>query len=158
MIKIVFGFYHTSEQFLYGRLKMENTPQQIKNARNTIRQLLPLIDQAEAKFKSARNWGFIDIFGGGLLVDLIKHSKLNSASYDMNEIARGLELLQSQLNGLVIPTDYRMQLGGFSTFGDFIFDGAIFDVYMQSKIWSSLEQVRQLKDRLQRLDSMLSGM
>lgn len=137
---------------------MENSPQQIANARQTIRQLLPLIDQAESKFKSARNWSFLDIFGGGLLTDLIKHSKLNSASYDMNEIANLLQILQNQLNGLVIPTDYRMRTGGFSTFGDFIFDGAIFDIYMQSKIMSSLEQVRQLKTKLLQLDSMLSGM
>lgn len=137
---------------------MENSPQQIAGARQTIRQLLPLIDQAENKFKSARNWGFLDIFGGGLLTDLIKHSKLNSASYDMNEIANLLQVLQNQLNGLIIPTDYRMRTGGFSTFGDFIFDGAIFDIYMQSKIMSSLEQVRQLKTKLMQLDSMLQGM
>lgn len=137
---------------------MDNTPQQITAARMTIRQVLPLIDQAANKFKSARNWGFLDIFGGGLLVDLIKHSKLNSASYDMNEIARMLQLLQNQLNGLVIPTDYRMQMGGFSTFGDFVFDGAIFDIYMQSKIMSSLEQINQLRTRLQQLDGILAGM
>lgn len=137
---------------------MENSPQQIASARQTISQILPLIDQAEAKFTSARNWGFLDIFGGGLITDLIKHSKLNSASYDMNDIARLLEQLQNQLKGLVIPTDYRMRTGGFSTFGDFVFDGAIFDIYMQSKIMSSLEQVRQLKSKLMQLDSMLCGM
>lgn len=137
---------------------MENSPQQIQAAKNTIRQLLPLIDQAEHKFKSARNWGFIDIFGGGLITDLIKHSHLNSASIIMNDIQHCLQILQQQLNGLVIPTDYRMQLGGVSTFGDFVFDGAIFDIFMQSKIMSSLEQVRDLKNKILRLDSVLNQM
>ncbi|MCR4742137.1 MAG: hypothetical protein K5866_04610 [Treponema sp.] len=135
---------------------MQNSPEQIAGARQTISQLLPLIDQAEAKFKSARNWGFLDIFGGGLISDLIKHSKLNSASYDMNQVADLLQRLQGQLNGLVIPTDYRMQMGGFSTFGDFVFDGAIFDIYMQSKIMSSLEQIRKLRDKLIQINSTLS--
>ena len=137
---------------------MENSPQQIQSAKSTIRQLLPLIEQAERKFKSARNWGFVDIFGGGLISDFIKHSYLNSASIIMNDIQHNLQILQQQLNGLVIPTDYRMQMGGFSTFGDFIFDGAVFDIYMQSKIMSSLEQVRDLKNKILQLDAVLNKM
>ena len=137
---------------------MENSPQQIQSAKSTIRQLLPLIEQAERKFKSARNWGFVDIFGGGLISDFIKHSHLNSASIIMNDIQHNHQILQQQLNGLVIPTDYRMQMGGFSTFGDFIFDGAVFDIYMQSTIMSSLEQVRDLKNKILQLDAVLNKM
>lgn len=131
--------------------------QNINNAKNTIKQLLPLVDQAEQQFKSARNWGFLDIFGGGLLIDLFKHSKLSSASNTMNQIADLLRILQNQLQGLSIPTDYRMQFG-FSSFADFFFDGAIFDIYMQSKIISSLEQIRDLKTKLQILMDMLGRM
>ena len=76
----------------------------------------------------------------------------------MNDIQHNLQILQQQLNGLVIPTDYRMQMGGFSTFGDFIFDGAVFDIYMQSKIMSSLEQVRDLKNKILQLDAVLNKM
>ena len=129
----------------------------VNNAKNTIRILLPLIDEAERKFKSARNWGFLDIFGGGLIVDLFKHGKLNSASSTMNEISYHLNTLQNQLNGLTIPTDYRMQFG-FSSFGDFLFDGAIFDIYMQSKIMSSLDQIRSLRTKLLQLQEMLGRM
>lgn len=136
---------------------MDQTPS-VNAAKNTIRQIIPLLDEAEAKFKSARNWGFLDILGGGLITDLIKHSKLNSASYLMNDIAHLLDLLQSQLQGLTIPTDYRMQTGGFSTFADFVFDGAIFDIYMQSKIMSSLDQVQKLKSKLLQLMDMLGRM
>lgn len=131
--------------------------QNINNAKNTIKQLLPLVDQAEQQFKSARNWGFLDIFGGGLLIDLFKHSKLSSASNTMNQIADLLRILQNQLQGLSIPTDYRMQFG-FSSFADFFFDGAIFDIYMQSKIINSLEQIRDLKTKLQILMDMLGRM
>jgi hypothetical protein len=129
----------------------------ISGAKNTIRQILPLVDEAERKFKSARNWGFLDIFGGGLIVDLFKHGKLNSANNTMNEISYHLQILQNQLDSLTIPTDYRMKFG-FSSFGDFLFDGAIFDIYMQSKIMSSLDQVRKLKNKLVQLHDMLDRM
>lgn len=137
---------------------MENSPQQIAAARQTIRQLQPLLQDAERKFKSARNWGFIDIFGGGLLTDLIKHGKLASASNDMNDVSHLLGYLQGQLGSITIPTDYRMKLGGFSTFGDFMFDGAVFDIYMQSKIMKSLDEIRKLEARLSQLDSILAKM
>jgi hypothetical protein len=129
----------------------------VSSAKNTIRQILPLVDEAERKFKSARNWGFLDIFGGGLIVDLFKHGKLNSANNTMNEISYHLQILQNQLDSLTIPTDYRMKFG-FSSFGDFLFDGAIFDIYMQSKIMSSLDQVRKLKNKLIQLHNMLDRM
>ncbi|MEE1291037.1 MAG: hypothetical protein UHW86_08410 [Spirochaetota bacterium] len=129
----------------------------VSSAKNTIRQILPLVDEAERKFKSARNWGFLDIFGGGLIVDLFKHGKLNSANNTMNEISYHLQILQNQLDSLTIPTDYRMKFG-FSSFGDFLFDGAIFDIYMQSKIMSSLDQVRKLKNKLVQLHDMLDRM
>lgn len=137
---------------------MENSVQDISSAKNTVRQLLPLIDEAENSFKSARNWGFIDIFGGGLITDLIKHSRLNNASNTMNKISYLLQELQNELKSITIPVDYRMQMGGFSTFGDFVFDGAIFDIYMQSKIMQSLEQVRILKGKLEQLHSVLNRM
>jgi hypothetical protein len=129
----------------------------INNAKNTIRQLLPLVEQAEREFTSARNWGFLDIFGGGLLVDLFKHSKLNSAKDTMNQIVNLLKILQAQIENLTMPTDYRMQFG-FSSFADFLFDGAIFDIYMQSKIMSSLDQVRHLKTKLLTLMDMIGRM
>jgi len=131
--------------------------QNINNAKNTIRQLLPLVELAEREFRSARNWGFLDIFGGGLLVDLFKHSKLSSAKDTMNQIANLLSILQSQIKDLTIPVDYRMQFG-FSTFADFLFDGAFFDIYMQTKIMNSLEQIKQLKTKLQTLLDMLGRM
>nr|MCR4626336.1 hypothetical protein [Treponema sp.] len=64
----------------------EMNKSQIANIRNIIAQLLPAVSSAEAKFKSAKNWGILDILGGGFIVDMIKHSKINSAGQDMNRI------------------------------------------------------------------------
>lgn len=130
-------------------LKEINDVQQILN------EIFPLIDQAEQKFTSARNWGFLDILGGGMIVDLIKHSKLGNASNIMNQINYLLRNLQRELKDIVIPTDFSMNTATFSTFADFVFDGILADVYMQSKIISSLDQIRELRRRLQILQNDL---
>jgi hypothetical protein len=141
---------------------MSTELKEINDARDIVRQLLPLVEQAEKKFTSARNWGIVDLLGGGLITDLIKHSQLGSASNTMNQISDLLSDLQRELQDIDIPTDYRMQMGGFATFADFVFDGTLADAWMESKIVSSLDQVRQLRQRLtvlqDRLDTMASRM
>ena len=109
---------------------------------------MPTEDEAENKFRKARNWGFFDILGGGFITDLIKHSNLGAASNIMNQINYLLHDLQRELKEVVIPTDFSMNTASFSTFADFVFDGILADVYMQSKIMTSMEQIRELRSRL----------
>jgi len=137
---------------------MANEIQNVERAKRLTEELIPLVEQAEGQFRSARNWGFLDVLGGGFVIDLIKHSKLNAASNTMQMINYRLNELQSVLGGVQIPVDYRMQVGGFETFADFIFDGALADMWMTGKIMSSLNQVTELKDKLYRLRDTLYRM
>ena len=127
---------------------MTNNLKEINDVQKIIDEILSLIDEAETKFNKARNWGFFDILGGGFITDLIKHSNLGAASDIMNRINYLLHDLQRELKEVVIPTDFSMNTASFSTFADFVFDGILADVYMQSKIMTSMEQVRELRSRL----------
>lgn len=131
---------------------------QIQNALQTVNRLVPLAEDAERHFKSARNWSFLDVLGGGFLTDLVKYHKLNKAGDSMNEINYLMQKLSRELGSLEIPNDYRMQLGGFLTFADFFFDGVFVDAYMTSKIMNSLDEVQKLKERLYILKSKLEQM
>ena len=121
-------------------------------------RLVPLVFDAEKRLSHARNWSFIDVLGGGFFVDIFKYLNIGRAKNSMDEADRLLRELSSILGGMEIPVDYRMQLGGFTTFADFVFDGFIIsDVYMAGKILSSLEQVRELKKRLVALQVQLQS-
>ena len=120
-------------------------------------QLISELDQAERQLSSARNWGFLDVLGGGFIVDLIKHSKLNNAKVSMDRVNYLLQELRRVLGGISMPGDYSMSVGGFATFADFFFDSGIVDVYMTAKIMSSLNEVRNLKNRCYELRSRLSN-
>lgn len=128
---------------------------QVEKALSTVNRLIPLVEEAETHFKSARNWSFLDVLGGGLIVDLIKHSKLSKATDSMNEIDFLMRQLRSELGSIEAPDDYRMNVGGFLTFADFFFDGVFVDAYMASKIMSSLDEVQKLKNKLYALKSRL---
>ena len=134
---------------------------QARNIDNAIRitdELIPLVNEAERQFKGARNWGIIDIFGGGLFTDLIKHMKLGSASSTMNRINYKLGELRGALGNIQATGDYAMHVGGLVTFADIFFDGAFSDIWMESKILSSLSEVRKLKEKVYALREELIRM
>lgn len=121
---------------------------EIAEALGVVDELLPLVDKAERDFKSARGWGVVDILGGGLVTNLIKHARVGSAKDSMYRINDLLRDLRRELSDISVPSGYEMEVGGFSTFADFFFDGILADVYMQSKILSSLNEIRDLRERL----------
>ena len=130
---------------------------QVNQALNLTNQLIAELDQAERQLTSARNWGFLDVLGGGLITDLIKHSKLNNAKSSMDRVNYLLQELRRALGGISMAGDYSMNVSGFETFADFFFDSGIVDVYMTAKIMSSLNEVRNLKNRCYELRSRLSS-
>ena len=134
-----------------------NNELQINQAITLTDQLIAELDQAERQLTSARNWGFLDVLGGGLITDLIKHSKLNNAKSSMDRVNYLLQELRRALGGISMAGDYSMNVGGFETFADFFFDSGIVDVYMTAKIMSSLNEVRNLKNRCYELRSRLSS-
>ena len=130
---------------------------QVNQAISLTNQLITTLDDAERQLSSARNWGFLDVLGGGLITDLIKHSKLNNAKISMDRVNYLMQELRRVLGGISLPGDYSMNVGGIATFADFFFDSGIVDVYMTAKIMSSLSEVRNLKNRCYELRERLSS-
>lgn len=115
--------------------------QEIREAIAAGERALGSLKSAEEKLGSARNWGFVDLFGGGLITDLIKHSKMNDAVSYMEAAKRDLQSFQKELKDVNVPMDLRMEVGGFLSFADFFFDGLVADYLVQSKISDAREQV-----------------
>lgn len=118
--------------------------QEIREAIAAGERALGSLKSAEEKLGSARNWGFVDLFGGGLITDLIKHSKMNDAVSYMEAAKRDLQSFQKELKDVNVPMDLRMEVGGFLSFADFFFDGLVADYLVQSKISDAREQVGEV--------------
>lgn len=96
---------------------------------------------AQNQLRSAGNWGLLDMFGGGLFSNIIKHSKINDATRYMEDAKRDLQTFQRELKDVNIPMNLRMEVGSFLSFADFFFDGFLADYMVQSKISEAKEQV-----------------
>ena len=120
---------------------MKNESTEIREAIAAGEKALNSLYLAQEKLKSARSWGMFYLFGGGLLSDMIKHSKMNDASKYMEEAKRQLQIFQKELKDTKLSVDLRMEVSSFLSFADFFFDGLIADYMVQSKISSAREQV-----------------
>ena len=92
------------------------------------------LKNAREKLNSAKNWGFFDIFGGGMLSTFIKHSKMDESSEYLEDARRKLEIFKRELRDVNVPTDISVSVDGFLKFADFFMDNVIFDLMVQSEI------------------------
>ncbi len=106
------------------------------------------LENARRYLGSAGNWGLLDMFGGGMISGLIKHSKMRDAEYQI-EMAR--DAVQRFSRELQDVSGYSsIHIDGFLTFADFFFDGFLADILVQSKISEAKRQcdegIRQVAD------------
>lgn len=114
---------------------------EINEAIEAGQRALMSLRQAENKLSSARNWGLVDLFGGGFLTDMMKHSKINDASSYVEQAKWDLQKFQSELKDVNLPTEVKIEIGGFLSFADFFFDGVVADYLVQSKIANARQQI-----------------
>ena len=114
---------------------------EIKEAIRAGERALRSLQEAQGKLNSAKNWGFVDMFGGGFITSLFKHGTIQEASQCVERAKSDLNILQRELTDVHILMDFRVEIGQFLTFADFFFDGIIVDYFTQEKINDARTQV-----------------
>lgn len=104
-----------------------------------IRELDPMLEA----LMSARDWGTLDMFGGGLLVTAAKHSKVDEAREHMYRVQHSLYYFNHELADLK-QGDFVIRFDRFTTFADYFFDGLLMDWVVQNGINRSLSNTREL--------------
>lgn len=132
--------------------------QEIREAVTAGERALTSLRAAQEKLNSARNWGLFDLFGGGLITDMIKHSRMNDAAALMEKARADLQIFQRELRDVHVPTELRMEVGDFLTFADFFFDGLVADYLVQSRIADARAQVDEAIMQVGRLLQDLHNM
>jgi hypothetical protein len=107
---------------------------------------------------SAAGWGTWDIFGGGIISDLAKHSYIDDAKIHIEQTQRLLRRFKTELTDIHIDSDIKIETDGFARFADFFFDGLIADWFMQTKIQNSSESVYHVKCQVQDIMDKLTAM
>ena len=113
---------------------MYNEAKEIREAIIAGENVLNSLYEARTKLKKAGDWGLLDIFGGDMLSGLMKHGRINEAKQCIEEANRNLKIFQRELRDVNVNFNLQIEIGGLLSAFDFLFDGFIADVMVQSKI------------------------
>ena len=137
---------------------LESQSRELREATSAGNRALHTTDQVLSSLDSAEGWGTWDLFGGGLISDLAKHSHLDEAQGNSEHLQSQLRRFKTELADVKISANMRVNVDGFLRFADYFFDGLFADWAVLDKIGQSREQVcstqRQIESILARLDGM----
>jgi len=97
-----------------------------------------------SSLNSARGWGAIDILGGGLLITAVKHTRINDAQREIQHAQEMLHRFKRELAD--VEMEHTVNIGGVSTAADFLLDGLLFDLIVQSQINTARDRTIQTKE------------
>ena len=113
---------------------------------------------ARENLNSAKNWGLVDMFGGGFFTTMLKHSKMDQAKQNMEQAKYDLRNFSKELNDVNLACDLHMDTGDFLSFADYFFDGFVVDWMVQDRINTARRQVDEAIRRTEYIINQLQHM
>ena len=113
---------------------------------------------AEENLNSAKNWGLVDMFGGGLFSTMLKHSKMDQARQNMEQAKYDLRNFSRELNDVNLACNLKINTGDFLSFADYFFDGFVVDWMVQDRINNARHQVEEAIRRTEYIINQLQHM
>ena len=105
------------------------------------KRALRSLREAEEQLNSAKNWGLWDMFGGGFISTMVKHSKMDRAKQSMEQAKYDLRNFSRELNDVNIACHLDIETGDFISFADWFFDSLLVDWMVQDRIHQASGQV-----------------
>lgn len=118
---------------------------------------LDSLKRAKDELNSAKNWGIVDLIGGGFISTLCKRSKMDQAQHYMDEAKKDLRLFRKELSEIDQESHLNVQTGDFLTFADYFFDGLVADWLVQDRISQARTQVDDAISRVEGILVQLRG-
>ncbi|MFX0094780.1 MAG: hypothetical protein ACFFBD_23790 [Candidatus Hodarchaeota archaeon] len=126
---------------------------ELQSIEHDLKQVQSLLSQAEKSFLTAKNAlgsakGFATwdtFFGGGAIVDSLKHSKLDNARHAINNAQTCIQRAKNLVDGL---DDIYVHFEAPNFLVDFFFDSFFFDLFGNMKISRTFDRVNGALNKL----------
>lgn len=131
---------------------------EINEAMNAGQNALNAIHEAEKNLSTARGFGIWDMFGGGFISGMLKHSKMDEAQRCVDMANTALQIFQKELKDINMSINYGVQFDGATKAIDIIFDNFLVDALIQSRIKETQQNLSQTKEQVQQAMRRLQQM
>lgn len=140
---------------------LQNQKKEIDEAINAGQAARSVSHKILGDLNSAKDWGTWDLIGGGLITDMMKYDKLNSAQSNVQDLQTALRNFRTELADVKegISADIHLEIGDFLHFADYFFDGLFTDWMVYDRISESKTRAentcRQIETVLEKLHILL---
>ena len=122
---------------------------EIREAVQAGQRALQSLYSAREELNRAKNWGIVDIVGGGLISSLAKRSKMNNAQAYIEQAKADLKKFSDELDDVHDLQRLNIDTDDFLTFADWFFDGFVVDFMVQDRINKARAQVEEAITRVE---------
>ncbi|KAB8139199.1 hypothetical protein F9U64_02080 [Gracilibacillus oryzae] len=129
-----------------GIIKDEQT--EIEEALDAGHKVKRALVAASESLEKAKNWGTVDMFGGGLLSTSLKHSHIDDAKKATHQAQRLLRKFSHELSDIGKSFNANVEISGGLTFADYFLDGLVMDWFVQDKINQSSQEVDSMAQKV----------
>lgn len=136
---------------------LDSQKRELDEAVSAGRLALDTAESVLSSLDSAEGWGTWDLFGGGLISDLAKHSHLDEAQGAIERLQSQLRRFKTELADVTIDADMQVNVDGFLRFADYFFDNLFTDWVVLDHIHQSQEQVQNVRNQIGTILSQLES-
>ena len=129
---------------------------ELREAEEAGRQVLFQLNGALGHLEDAEGWGTWDVFGGGLVSDLMKYSRLDDAQQQLTGVASALRRYRAELSDVARTVEANIKPDDFTQTMDIWFDNIFSDWAVLDRIRQSREQMQELKNRVRDIQNSLT--
>ena len=139
---------------------IENRRKEVKEAISAGERARSIAEETLEGLQSAKNWGMVDLIGGGIMSDVIKYDKLKSVKDRTSALQMALRTFRTELADVSsqIEGPLQVEVGEFLHFADYFFDGIFTDWMVYDKIKVSQERAEQTYSQIQGILEQLRKM
>lgn len=145
---------HMEDRLGYIAAQKREIDEAISVGQGVLRQIMSI----ESSLDSAEGWGTWDLLGGGLISDLVKHSHLDDAQAQINDLQDRLRRYRTELADVTVQANVQAQVDGFLRFADYFFDGLFADWAVLDSIHSSQQQIGSTRCQVEDIQGKLGHM
>ncbi len=130
---------------------------EIAEAVEALRAARSALDEALSKLDSAGGWSTYDtFFGGGLVADMVKHSRIDEATDAFVRVNRALERLSVELTDVGIAALEGVEISDMLAVFDVLFDNILSDWMVRDRISQAQAKAKDLSQLLDDLAGELT--
>ena len=129
-------------------MEQEQNRIEIQEAIDAADRALHSLERARDSLHSAKDWGILDMFGGGFISTWVKHSNMNEAEAALADVQSALQELSKELDDVDETIDLNFNNADLLTVADYFLDGFFTDFLMQGRIDDAITNVEGTMDQV----------